>query len=749
MANGNSSSGIGEDILSFSVAAKVATLKQTIPLDHATRQTILRKVERTPTACAIIAIDSSGQISIQSSGRAFLVASCTSSISAAASVIGTTLPLFSQHIFYRDPLLTVGFTRYPTTPGQVVAALSEVDLFSMSGERFLKAMSTLRGLSSLVNAELTTHRSALSYDGGRVVSLIPLHGLSKEWRPIVHEDLEYHETFPGYLTSKNGPKIPDSSLNEIQSRIARISGVKEPFDYRFDGMPSDQNIFARIVRGDLPQWRVWEDNAHVAFLTPFGNTPGYTILVPRRHLGSDILGLEEQEYSGITKAAFTVAQHLKKAFDIEHCGMFFEGYEIDYAHIKLIPVHPDYSNGRVFVPILGPAVFHENYEGYLTTQFGPLASDLDTLSVNAASFRKLLADQQRIVAPKTWQQPSKHSLLALRSQWYPAILTLQDALFQVGNDFFHKRLGYKYILAPVTTDSISSPMGLGSDSLPVNIKLYGQDTYLADSMQFTLEYALRLEDGLKGVYYVGCSFRDEDHDKMHLNQFYHAECELPGTIDDGIEVAEGYVTSVASALLKNHADIIRAVAGDISHIIDLLALYESNGYRFPRISLAKALSLPEISSNPESWDYTVLEDHSKGFKLTRVGERILIEKFGGAVWLTEMDHMSVPFYQAFVPNTNQSKALCADLLFGPGEVLGLGQRHADSEGIREALKMHQVPEEPYKWYMDMRDSKAGGLALQTTGWGLGMERFLAWILQHDDIRDMAFIPRLKGMKFEP
>ena len=378
----------------------MAALKQTIPLDHATRKIILRNVERTPTACTMIAIDSSGQILIQSSGRAFLVASCTSS-SSAASVIGTTLPLFSQHTFYRNPHLTGGFTRYPTTPGQVVAALREVDLFSMSGERFLKAMSTLRGLSSLVDAGTKTHQSTLSYDGGRVVSLIPLHGLSKEWSPIVHGDLEYHETFPGYLTSKNGPKIPDSSLNEIQSRIARISGIKEPFDYRIDGMPPDQNIFARIVRGDLPQWRVWEDNSHVAFLTPFGNTPGYTVLVPRRHFGSDIFGLEEQEYSGTTKAAFKVAQHLKNAFDVEHCGMFFEGYEIEYAHVKLIPVHQDYSNGKVSVTVLGPAIFHENYEGYLTTQFGPLASDLDALSVNAANFRELLANQGQIVASKT------------------------------------------------------------------------------------------------------------------------------------------------------------------------------------------------------------------------------------------------------------------------------------------------------------------------------------------------------------
>lgn len=375
-------------------------------------------------------------------------------------MIGTTLPLFSQHTFYRDSLLTAGFTRYPWTPGQVVAALNETDLLSMSAERFLKAMITLRELSFHVNAGVKTYRSALSYDGGRIISLIPLHGLSKEWSPIVYGEQEYYEMFPGYLTSKNGPKISDSSLKKIQSRITRITGLKEPFDYRFDGDPSNQNVFASIVRGDLPQWRVWEDNSYVAFLTPYGNTPGYTVLVPRRHLGSDIFSLEDQEYAEIIKAAYTVAQHLKTAFDVEHCGMFFEGYEINYAHIKLIPVHQDCSNGKVFVPTLGPAMYHKNYEGYLTTQFGPLASDHDALSVDAANFRKLLANQEQIVAPKT--------------------VALEDALFQESNEFFHKRLGYKYILAPVITDSISSAMGLGSNSLPINIKLNGQDTYLAD-----------------------------------------------------------------------------------------------------------------------------------------------------------------------------------------------------------------------------------------------------------------------------
>ena len=210
-----------------------------------------------------------------------------------------------------------------------------------------------------------------------------------------------------------------------------------------------------------------------------------------------------------------------------------------------------------------------------------------------------------------------------------------------------------------------------------------------------------------------------------------------------------YSKTMASALLKNHADIIGATVGDTSHIVDVLALYKSNSYCFRRICVAKALSLSEISSSSTSWDDAVSGDHSKELTLTRIEECTLIEKFGAAVWLTEMDHMSAPFSQAFVSIANKSRALCADLSFGLGEVLGLGQRHADFESVREALKMHQVPEEPCKWYMDMRDSKAGGSAFQTTGCGLGMEPFLALILQHDDIRDMAIIPRLKGMKFEP
>jgi len=109
-----------------------------------------------------------------------------------------------------------------------------------------------------------------------------------------------------------------------------------------------------------------------------------------------------------------------------------------------------------------------------------------------------------------------------------------------------------------------------------------------------------------------------------------------------------------------------------------------------------------------------------------------------------MDHLSVPFYQAYTDETC-TKARCADLLLGNGEVLGLGERHTLSKDVLAALRHHQVSAEPYAWYMEIRDTKP----VLTTGWGMGIERFLAWVLRHNDIRDLAIIPRMKGYSFAP
>lgn len=749
-SEGHHSSGNGDDILRCNVASKVNSLQQNMPLGDAVRKVVTSKALTHPSACAILALDRWGQSSVQSSGRTFLHASSSASGTQVSSS-GTTVPLLPQHVFYQDRILSAGLTRYPTITGHTLLVNHPaLPLMSLQLSHFVEVLTSARRLSSSVCTSARASRCGLTCDGSFILSLIPLLGLSSDWEPVINEEEEFHASFPGFLTSKNGPKLNDSELTATQAKILGSTSLKEPFDYSFSGPSTDQNLFARLVRGEVPQWRVWEDKKHVAFLTPFGNTPGYTVLIPRKHLSSDVFSLDDHDYTDIITAAYQVAQHLKHAFEITQCGMFFEGYEIDYAHVKLVPVHAhSVANGRPFTPVPGSIAFQKKYEGFLTTQLGPLTGDLGELAEKADDIRQLLKNPDRLTPPVSWSRPESHSLEAVRSAWYTAMLTIQSTFYHTSIDFFHRKLGYTYALVPQTTDSISSPMGLGSDSQPVHISLHGQETFLADSMQFTLEYALRLNDGLKGAYYVGCSFRGENYDQTHLNQFYHIECELLGDLNDGISVAEAYITNLATTLLESHGDLIENTAGGTKHINDLLELYSSSGRKLPRIELDQALTIPEIQSTIGAWKYAVADDPSKGRALTRTGERILISIFKGAVWLTEMDHLSVPFYQAFVPEKQQSKALCADLLLGPGEVLGLGQRHVDVQSVKDALEMHEVPEENYGWYMDIRDEAKGGKPLLTTGWGMGMERFLCWLLGHDDVRDMAIIPRLKGMKFQP
>lgn len=257
-------------------------------------------------------------------------------------------------------------------------------------------------------------------------------------------------------------------------------------------------------------------------------------------------------------------------------------------------------------------------------------------------------------------------------------------------------------------------MGLGSDSEPVPISFLGQHTHLADSMQFSLEYFLRIEDGAPGVYYTNTSFRGEDPDAMHLNQFYHVECELLGSISQAIAVAENYIVQLVIAILRNCSTAVEACAGDTEHLERLLKYYNENDQRFPSISVDDALNLPSLDET--CWKYVIPGTPASGRTVTRAGELKLMQYFGGPVWLTEMDHLGVPFYQAFTDSKN-NKARCADLLFGNGEVLGLGERHTTSAAVRQALEMHEILQDKYSWYTEMRDLKP----LLTSGWGMGIE----------------------------
>ncbi|HHJ7889252.1 TPA: amino acid--tRNA ligase-related protein, partial [Streptococcus pyogenes] len=108
-------------------------------------------------------------------------------------------------------------------------------------------------------------------------------------------------------------------------------------------------------------------------------------------------------------------------------------------------------------------------------------------------------------------------------------------------------------------------MGLGSDSLPVKISLFDVDTYLADSMQFHLEYILRLFPK-SGVHYLMPTFRGEAVDHRHLSQFYHSECEIEGDLHYVMNLVDRYIKFLVSEILRECRDSIFAITKDVSHL---------------------------------------------------------------------------------------------------------------------------------------------------------------------------------------
>ena len=336
----------------------------------------------------------------------------------------------------------------------------------------------------------------------------------------------------------------------------------------------------------------------------------------------------------------------------------------------------------------------------------------------------------RLSPPRSWNAPARHFKAALEHPWYRLDFQLMAAFCNATFDFYRAR-NILPALLPVTCRSISSPMGLGSDSLPVQVVLHGRPVFLADSMQFQLEYLLRHTP--KGVFYVMSTFRGEAHDARHLNEFFHSEVEIVGGLDDVVRLGSEYVTFCARSILESLGGAVREAVGTVEHIERLVQLDGA----IPQVTFEEARCI--LGDRPNC--YARVLPHV--VTLSSEGERALLDELGGAVWLTHIPEAAAPFYQALAPDGEH--ALCADLLFGIGEVVGAGERHTTREAILQSLERHEVDPAPYQWYLDMKRQ----YPLKTAGFGLGLERFLLWVLRHDDIRDIPLISRLKGIEAVP
>lgn len=134
-----------------------------------------------------------------------------------------------------------------------------------------------------------------------------------------------------------------------------------------------KTIFDEIVDGTRAAYKVWENEAYLAFLTPFPNTPGYTVVIPKTNKGDYIFSLDDETYSGLMEASRRVARLLEKALAVPRVALVFEGTGVAYVHAKLIPLHGELAAKTDVWS--DHTEFTEEYKGFITTAEGPQMPD--------------------------------------------------------------------------------------------------------------------------------------------------------------------------------------------------------------------------------------------------------------------------------------------------------------------------------------------------------------------------------------
>lgn len=341
--------------------------------------------------------------------------------------------------------------------------------------------------------------------------------------------------------------------------------------------------------------------------------------------------------------------------------------------------------------------------------------------------------------------PETHYLELTKSGYFHALIVLRHYIKIISDYYFGVKCGAKNIDLFMITPSISSPIGPGSDSKIIPIKFGKYNSNLVDSSQFGFEPLLLNE--IDKVYCYLPSMRGENPDKRHLNQFFHCELEINGKINDLIPIIEGYIRFLSEFLLTMPNILTKISLYPKKTLLNLHKIIKSQ--EFPKITFDEAVSTLIKSGNKHLVNFT-----KSGRDLTSLGELKLAEimKFKIPFWIKNYDRDRVAFYQKPMPD-NTNKVLNADLIFPPiskesfgGEIVGCGQRQDNSEEMYESLFRQNINPKPYEWYINLRKLPKYKI---TSGFGLGIERFIAWGLCRDDIKDVILYPRLKNVKTYP
>jgi asparaginyl-tRNA synthetase len=317
-----------------------------------------------------------------------------------------------------------------------------------------------------------------------------------------------------------------------------------------------------------------------------------------------------------------------------------------------------------------------------------------------------------------------HRHLWLRSSKQHALLRIRSEISQGIRDFFWQR-DFVLIDSPILT-----PAACEGTSTLFETDYFDTRAYLSQSGQLYLEPACM---AFGKVYCFGPTFRSEkSKTRRHLTEFWMVEPEVAyDEFPQLLELAEDFICSLVSRVLDRCRGELETLERDVAKL-------EVIGRPFHRMTYDEAAALltrPEIVARAKAQNAPPFEPGSDfgGFD-----ETVLTESIDGPVMVTHFPAAIKAFYMQ--PDAEDpSRALCVDVLApeGYGEIIGGSQRIHDHDLLLRRIHEHNLPIEAFQWYLDIR--KYG--TVPHSGFGMGIERFVAWVAGIHHLREAIPYPR--------
>jgi asparaginyl-tRNA synthetase len=315
----------------------------------------------------------------------------------------------------------------------------------------------------------------------------------------------------------------------------------------------------------------------------------------------------------------------------------------------------------------------------------------------------------------------EHRHLWVRSPRQAAILRVRAEIIKAARDFFDD---HGFVL---TDPPILTPAACEGTSTLFPVEYFDEQAFLTQSGQLYIEATAM---ALGKVYSFGPTFRAEkSKTRRHLTEFWMVEPEVAyATLDDIMEVAEGLISTIVQRCLERRRRELETIGRDLSKLEKVTA-------PFPRITYDEA-----VQRLQEGFAKGALETKFEyGGDLGAPDETYLASQFEKPVMVHRYPAKVKAFYMEPDPQ-RPDLALCVDVLApeGYGEIIGGSQRIGSYQLLRQRIQEHGLPEEAFKWYLDLR--KYGGVP--HSGFGMGIERAVAWICGLEHVRETIPFPRM-------